>query len=60
MFGWRTRNGPDGHALAERLLGGGHTLTIWNRTSDKADDPLVRGVRQPAMPRRRRRAVSGL
>ncbi len=42
--------GRMGHALAERLLAGGHTLTVWNRTSGKADDLLARGARQAATP----------
>jgi 3-hydroxyisobutyrate dehydrogenase-like beta-hydroxyacid dehydrogenase len=39
-----------GHALAERLLAGGHTLTVWNRTPGKADDLVARGARQTATP----------
>jgi 3-hydroxyisobutyrate dehydrogenase-like beta-hydroxyacid dehydrogenase len=42
--------GRMGHALAERLLAGGHTLTVWNRTQGKADDLLARGARQAATP----------
>jgi 3-hydroxyisobutyrate dehydrogenase-like beta-hydroxyacid dehydrogenase len=42
--------GRMGHALAERLLGGGHTLTVWNRTPGQADDLLARGARQAATP----------
>src|ERR1700761_6931724 len=42
--------GRMGHALAERLLSGGHTVTIWNRTQGKADDLLARGARQAATP----------
>ena len=30
--------GRMGHALAERLLSGGHEVTVWNRTAHKADD----------------------
>ncbi|UUZ90094.1 NAD(P)-binding domain-containing protein [Paenibacillus sp. P25] len=33
--------GPMGTALAEALLRGGHRVTVWNRTSEKAQ-PLVR------------------
>jgi 3-hydroxyisobutyrate dehydrogenase-like beta-hydroxyacid dehydrogenase len=42
--------GRIGHALAERLLTGGHTVTVWNRTSGKADDLLARGARQAGTP----------
>ena len=42
--------GRMGHALAERLLSGGHTVTVWNRTQGKADDLLARGARQAATP----------
>src|ERR1700754_1876218 len=42
--------GRMGHALAERLLSGGHTVTVWNRTRGKADDLLARGARQAATP----------
>jgi 3-hydroxyisobutyrate dehydrogenase-like beta-hydroxyacid dehydrogenase len=39
-----------GHALAERLLGGGHDLAVWNRTPDKADDLIAKGARAAATP----------
>jgi 3-hydroxyisobutyrate dehydrogenase-like beta-hydroxyacid dehydrogenase len=39
-----------GHALAERLLAGGHTLTVWNRTPGQANDLLARSARQAATP----------
>ena len=42
--------GRMGHALAERLLAGGHILTVWNRTQGKADDLLARGALQAATP----------
>ena len=42
--------GRMGHALAERLLAGGHTVTVWNRTRGKADDLLARGARQATTP----------
>jgi 3-hydroxyisobutyrate dehydrogenase len=42
--------GRMGHALAERLLAGGHTLTIWNRTPGRANDLLARSARQAASP----------
>jgi 3-hydroxyisobutyrate dehydrogenase-like beta-hydroxyacid dehydrogenase len=34
-----------GHALAERLLGGDHEVTVWNRTPYKADDLVAKGAR---------------
>ena len=30
--------GRMGHAVAERLLGGDHEVTVWNRTPRKAGD----------------------
>jgi 3-hydroxyisobutyrate dehydrogenase-like beta-hydroxyacid dehydrogenase len=42
--------GRMGHSLAERLLAGGHTVTVWNRTPGKADDLLAQGARQAATP----------
>jgi 3-hydroxyisobutyrate dehydrogenase-like beta-hydroxyacid dehydrogenase len=42
--------GRMGHALAERLLGGGHTITVWNRTPHKAEDLVAKGVRSAATP----------
>jgi 3-hydroxyisobutyrate dehydrogenase-like beta-hydroxyacid dehydrogenase len=42
--------GRMGHALAERLLGGGHDVVVWNRTPGRADDLLARGVREAATP----------
>jgi 3-hydroxyisobutyrate dehydrogenase-like beta-hydroxyacid dehydrogenase len=39
-----------GHALAERLLAGGHAVTVWNRTPHKADDLVAKGVRSAATP----------
>jgi 3-hydroxyisobutyrate dehydrogenase-like beta-hydroxyacid dehydrogenase len=42
--------GRMGHALAERLLAGGHALTVWNRTLHKADDLVAKGVRSAATP----------
>ncbi len=42
--------GRMGHALAERLLGGGHEVTIWNRSPHKADDLLAKGARHAVTP----------
>jgi 3-hydroxyisobutyrate dehydrogenase-like beta-hydroxyacid dehydrogenase len=42
--------GRMGHALAERLLAGGHAITVWNRTPHKADDLVAKGVRSAATP----------
>lgn len=39
-----------GHALAERLLAGGHSLTVWNRTPGKADDLVALGARPASTP----------
>jgi 3-hydroxyisobutyrate dehydrogenase-like beta-hydroxyacid dehydrogenase len=42
--------GKMGHAVAERLLGGDHEVTVWNRTPHKADDLLAKGAREGATP----------
>src|SRR5438445_11332622 len=42
--------GRMGHALAERLLGGEHEVTVWNRTPHKADDLVAKGAREAATP----------
>jgi 3-hydroxyisobutyrate dehydrogenase-like beta-hydroxyacid dehydrogenase len=42
--------GKMGHALADRLLAGGHAITVWNRTPDKAGDLIAKGVRPGATP----------
>src|SRR5437879_1321535 len=42
--------GRMGHALAERLLSGGHELTVWNRTPHKADDLAANGAREAPTP----------
>jgi 3-hydroxyisobutyrate dehydrogenase-like beta-hydroxyacid dehydrogenase len=42
--------GRMGHAVAERLLGGDHEVTVWNRTPHKADDLVARGAREGATP----------
>jgi 3-hydroxyisobutyrate dehydrogenase-like beta-hydroxyacid dehydrogenase len=39
-----------GHALAARLLGGEHEVTVWNRTPHKADDLLAKGAREASSP----------
>jgi 3-hydroxyisobutyrate dehydrogenase len=44
--------GKMGHAFAERLLGGGHDVCVWNRTPHKADDLVARGAREAATPAR--------
>ncbi|CAM2897372.1 NAD(P)-dependent oxidoreductase [Komagataeibacter xylinus] len=36
--------GAMGHAMAQRLLDGGHDLVIWNRTRSRADDLVARGA----------------
>jgi 3-hydroxyisobutyrate dehydrogenase-like beta-hydroxyacid dehydrogenase len=42
--------GKMGHSLAERLLGGEHEVTVWNRTPHKADDLVARGAREASSP----------
>ncbi len=42
--------GRMGHALAERLLSGGHAVTVWNRGAHKADDLLAKGAQAAATP----------
>ncbi|HUA48272.1 MAG TPA: NAD(P)-dependent oxidoreductase [Solirubrobacteraceae bacterium] len=42
--------GRMGHAVAERLLGGDHEVTVWNRTPHKADDLIAKGAREAATP----------
>jgi 3-hydroxyisobutyrate dehydrogenase-like beta-hydroxyacid dehydrogenase len=42
--------GRMGHAVAERLLGGEHEVTVWNRTSHKADDLVAKGAREADTP----------
>ena len=42
--------GRMGHALAERLLGGDHEVTVWNRSPHKADDLLAKGAREAVTP----------
>src|SRR5437660_10951899 len=42
--------GRMGHAVAERLLGGDHEVTVWNRTPHKADELVAKGAREGATP----------
>lgn len=42
--------GRMGHAVAGRLLGGGHELVVWNRSSGKADDLKKKGAVEAASP----------
>ena len=42
--------GKMGYAVAERLLGGGHDVTVWDRTPHKADDLVAQGAREAATP----------
>lgn len=42
--------GAMGHAMAARLLGGGHAVTVWNRTRGKDDDLVARGARHAETP----------
>jgi 3-hydroxyisobutyrate dehydrogenase-like beta-hydroxyacid dehydrogenase len=42
--------GRMGHAVAERLLGGDHEVTVWNRTPHKADDLVAKGAQEAATP----------
>lgn len=43
--------GAMGARMAARLLDAGHTLTVWNRTSARADALAARGARPAATPR---------
>jgi 3-hydroxyisobutyrate dehydrogenase len=40
--------GRMGQALAGRLLGGGHRVTVWNRSKGKADELVSAGAREAA------------
>jgi 3-hydroxyisobutyrate dehydrogenase-like beta-hydroxyacid dehydrogenase len=40
--------GRMGQALAGRLLGGGHRVTVWNRSKGKADEVVSAGAREAA------------
>ena len=42
--------GRMGGAIAERLLDQGHTLSVWNRTPDKAQKLVARGAHPAATP----------
>jgi len=48
-----------GHALAERLLGGGHSVTVWNRTPDRANDLVSKGARSAPTPARAAEEAEG-
>ena len=43
--------GVMGSAISRRLLDAGHTLTVWNRTREKAEPLLEAGARWAASPR---------
>lgn len=38
--------GRMGTAIAERLIGAGHEVSVWNRTAGKADDLVDKGARE--------------
>ncbi|HJV84106.1 MAG TPA: NAD(P)-dependent oxidoreductase [Noviherbaspirillum sp.] len=42
--------GSMGHAMAANLLQAGHTLRVWNRSPDKADDLVARGAQRAGRP----------
>ena len=42
--------GKMGIVMVRRLVGAGHTVTVWNRTRDKADELAGEGVRVAATP----------
>jgi 3-hydroxyisobutyrate dehydrogenase-like beta-hydroxyacid dehydrogenase len=42
--------GSMGHAVAERLVGGGHQVTVWNRSPGKADDLIAAGAAEATTP----------
>lgn len=42
--------GRMGHAIAERLVQGGHDLTVWNRSEGKAGELVKRGATEAARP----------
>jgi len=42
--------GQMGHAIAGNLLEGGHELSVWNRSADKADDLIAKGARLASSP----------
>ena len=46
--------GRMGTAMADRLLGGGHDLAVYNRSSGKDDDLVDRGAKRSTRSRRRR------
>ena len=43
--------GVMGRGIVERLLAAGHTVTVWNRTPEKAEQLLERGARWADSPR---------
>ena len=42
--------GRMGSVIATRLIGLGHTITVWNRTPDKAKAAVAAGVTRAASP----------
>lgn len=42
--------GRMGRAIAERVLGAGHDVVVWNRTPGKAEDLVDRGAREASNP----------
>ncbi len=42
--------GQMGRAMAANLLGAGHTLTVWNRSADKAAELVAKGARLAGSP----------
>ena len=42
--------GQMGSAIAANLLGAGHSLTVWNRSPDKAEPLVAKGARLAANP----------
>ena len=42
--------GQMGHAMAANLLKGGHELTVWNRSPEKAKDLVAAGARRAGSP----------
>src|SRR6476469_101692 len=43
--------GSMGHPIATNLQQAGHSLTVWNRSPDKAADLVAAGARQASSPR---------
>jgi 3-hydroxyisobutyrate dehydrogenase-like beta-hydroxyacid dehydrogenase len=42
--------GPMGRAMARAYLGAGHPVTVWNRTTSRADDLVAAGATRAATP----------